>query len=80
MTVRPPHRLRRRRRKNPASLSSRGRERLSPNLPTVSLTSRHRSTFYLQRVNRKRQAEIAKRNRERMQDPTFFPSVPKNLP
>ncbi|KAG7284615.1 hypothetical protein NEMBOFW57_009220 [Staphylotrichum longicolle] len=28
----------------------------------------------------KRQLEIAKRNRERMQDPTFFPSVPKSLP
>ncbi|KAK4151726.1 hypothetical protein C8A00DRAFT_35626 [Chaetomidium leptoderma] len=39
-----------------------------------------KSTFYQQRVNRKRQAEIAKRNRERMQNPTFFPSVPKNLP
>jgi hypothetical protein len=36
--------------------------------------------FYQQRLNRKRQAEIAKRNRERMRDPTFFPSVPKNLP
>ncbi|KAH6632860.1 VPS4-associated protein 1 [Chaetomium tenue] len=39
-----------------------------------------KSAFYQQRVNRKRQAEIAKRNRERMRDPTFFPSVPKNLP
>ncbi|KAK4034944.1 hypothetical protein C8A01DRAFT_48774 [Parachaetomium inaequale] len=39
-----------------------------------------KSTFYQQRLNRKRQVEIAKRNRERMQDPTFFPSVPKNLP
>lgn len=39
-----------------------------------------KSTFYQQRLNKKRQIEIAKRNRERMQDPTFFPSVPKNLP
>jgi hypothetical protein len=39
-----------------------------------------KSTFYQQRLNRKKQAEIAKRNRERMRDPTFFPSVPKNLP
>ncbi|SPQ24162.1 7faa1837-63ea-4474-aaaa-2b525d434eeb [Thermothielavioides terrestris] len=39
-----------------------------------------RSTFYQQRLNKKRQAEIARRNRERLQDPTFFPSVPKNLP
>jgi len=39
-----------------------------------------KSTFYQQRLNRKRQLEIAKRNRERMQDPTFFPTVPRNLP
>jgi hypothetical protein len=36
--------------------------------------------FYQQRVQKKRQIEIAKRNRERLQDPTFFPSVPKDLP
>ncbi|KAK0724619.1 VPS4-associated protein 1 [Lasiosphaeris hirsuta] len=39
-----------------------------------------KSTFYEARRNKKRQAEIAKRNRERLQDPSFFPSVPKNLP
>ncbi|KAM7184335.1 hypothetical protein V8F20_012267 [Naviculisporaceae sp. PSN 640] len=39
-----------------------------------------KATFYQQRINKKRQVEIAKRNRERMQDPNFFPSVPKNLP
>ncbi|KAK1760140.1 VPS4-associated protein 1 [Echria macrotheca] len=39
-----------------------------------------KSTFYQQRVNRKRQVEIAKRNRERLQDPNFFPSVPKGQP
>ena len=32
------------------------------------------------RIQKKRQAEIAKRNRERLKDPSFFPSVPKNLP
>ncbi|KAB5554315.1 VPS4-associated protein 1 [Coniochaeta sp. 2T2.1] len=36
--------------------------------------------FYQQRVDKKRQAEIAKRNRERLQNPNFFPSVPKGLP
>jgi len=36
--------------------------------------------FYQQRVSKKRQAEIAKRNRERLQNPNFFPSVPKGLP
>ncbi|KAH8904149.1 DUF1742-domain-containing protein [Coniochaeta sp. PMI_546] len=36
--------------------------------------------FYQQRVDKKRQAEIAKRNRERLRDPSFFPSVPKGLP
>ncbi|KAK0625051.1 AAA-ATPase Vps4-associated protein 1-domain-containing protein [Bombardia bombarda] len=39
-----------------------------------------KGTFYQQRLNRKRQAEIAKRNRERLRDPNFFPSVPKDLP
>ncbi|KAK4160250.1 hypothetical protein QBC43DRAFT_114631 [Cladorrhinum sp. PSN259] len=39
-----------------------------------------KATFYQQRINRKRQAEIAKRNRERLQNPNYFPSVPKNLP
>ncbi|KAL2022180.1 hypothetical protein VTK56DRAFT_6009 [Thermocarpiscus australiensis] len=39
-----------------------------------------KSMFYQQRLNRKRQAEIARRNRERMQDSNYFPSVPKNLP
>ncbi|KAB5528023.1 VPS4-associated protein 1 [Coniochaeta sp. 2T2.1] len=36
--------------------------------------------FYQQRIDKKRQAEIAKRNRERLQNPSFFPSVPKGLP
>ncbi|KAH8882356.1 DUF1742-domain-containing protein [Thozetella sp. PMI_491] len=39
-----------------------------------------KSTFYQQRLNKKRQAEMAKRNRERMGDPSFFPSVPKGQP
>ncbi|KAL7624094.1 hypothetical protein AAE478_005651 [Parahypoxylon ruwenzoriense] len=37
-------------------------------------------TFYQQRLDRKRQAEMAKRNRERLSNPNFFPSVPKDLP
>ncbi|KAI1506357.1 DUF1742-domain-containing protein [Biscogniauxia marginata] len=37
-------------------------------------------TFYQQRIDRKRQAEIAKRNRERLSNPNFFPSVPKGQP
>ncbi|KAI5863537.1 DUF1742-domain-containing protein [Durotheca rogersii] len=37
-------------------------------------------TFYQQRLDRKRQAEMAKRNRERLNTPNFFPSVPRDLP
>ncbi|KAI6357967.1 hypothetical protein MCOR25_007481 [Pyricularia grisea] len=37
-------------------------------------------SFYNQRIDKKRQIEMAKRNRERMQNPSFFPSVPKDLP
>ncbi|KAJ4407806.1 hypothetical protein N0V82_009849 [Gnomoniopsis sp. IMI 355080] len=39
----------------------------------------HRS-FYQNRLATKRQAEMDKRTRERMQNPTFFPSVPKGFP
>ncbi|KAK2074195.1 hypothetical protein P8C59_008419 [Phyllachora maydis] len=39
-----------------------------------------KSSFYQQRLSRKRQMELAKRNRERIQDPSFFPSVPRDLP
>ncbi|KAF9887874.1 hypothetical protein FE257_009534 [Aspergillus nanangensis] len=35
----------------------------------------HRN-FYQMRIDRLRNAEAAKRNRQRMQDPSFFPSVP----
>ncbi|TLS21498.1 uncharacterized protein PpBr36_10123 [Pyricularia pennisetigena] len=37
-------------------------------------------SFYNQRIDKKRQIEMAKRNRERIQNPSFFPSVPKGLP
>ncbi|KAJ5040993.1 uncharacterized protein L3040_005551 [Drepanopeziza brunnea f. sp. 'multigermtubi'] len=37
-------------------------------------------TFYQQRIDKKRNAEIAKRNRERLQNPNLFPQVPKGLP
>ena len=36
--------------------------------------------FYQQRIDKKRNAEIAKRNRERLQSPSLFPQVPKGLP
>ncbi|KAH0429443.1 hypothetical protein CcaCcLH18_08457 [Colletotrichum camelliae] len=36
--------------------------------------------FYGMRLEKKRQMEIAKRNRERLQQPNFFPSVPKGAP
>ncbi|KAI0536030.1 VPS4-associated protein 1 [Xylaria digitata] len=36
--------------------------------------------FHQRRLDRKRQAEMAKRNRERLNNPNFFPSVPKDLP
>ncbi|SPO05259.1 uncharacterized protein DNG_07946 [Cephalotrichum gorgonifer] len=36
--------------------------------------------FYNQRLAKKREAEMARRNRERLQQPNLFPSVPKNLP
>ncbi|OTB10224.1 hypothetical protein K445DRAFT_309678 [Daldinia sp. EC12] len=34
--------------------------------------------FYQQRLDRKRAAEMAKRNRERLSNPNYFPSVPKD--
>ncbi|KAE8453116.1 hypothetical protein EG329_012303 [Mollisiaceae sp. DMI_Dod_QoI] len=36
--------------------------------------------FYQLRIDKKRNAEIAKRNRERLQNPNLFPQVPKGLP
>ncbi|CAL8582468.1 hypothetical protein XPA_008129 [Xanthoria parietina] len=36
--------------------------------------------FYQGRLDRIRNAEIAKRNRERLQKPSFFPSVPSDNP
>ncbi|KAF2759684.1 DUF1742-domain-containing protein [Pseudovirgaria hyperparasitica] len=36
--------------------------------------------FYQQRLDRIRNAELAKRNRERLKDPSTFPAVPSNLP
>lgn len=37
-------------------------------------------TFYQMRIDRLRNIEIAKRNRERLKDPSFFPSVPTGNP
>jgi hypothetical protein len=39
-----------------------------------------KKTFHQQRIDKKRNAEIAKRNRERLQNPNLFPQVPKDLP
>ncbi|KAF2872445.1 VPS4-associated protein 1 [Massariosphaeria phaeospora] len=39
-----------------------------------------KKNFYQMRLDRIRNAEIAKRNRERMQNPTLFPSVPSGKP
>ncbi|KAK0514481.1 hypothetical protein JMJ35_003098 [Cladonia borealis] len=36
--------------------------------------------FYQKRLDRKRNAEIAKRNQERLRNPTLFPSVPTGNP
>lgn len=36
--------------------------------------------FYQQRLDRIRNAEIAKRNRERLKNPALFPSVPTGAP
>jgi hypothetical protein len=37
-------------------------------------------SFYQQRLSKKQQTELAKRNRERLANPNFFPSVPKGAP
>ncbi|CZT10651.1 uncharacterized protein RAG0_15074 [Rhynchosporium agropyri] len=37
-------------------------------------------TFYQQRIEKKKNAEIAKRNRDRLQNPNMFPTVPKGFP
>jgi len=39
-----------------------------------------KSSFYQQRLQKKRQAEAAKRDRERVSQPGYFPSVPTDLP
>merc|ERR1712000_471135 len=39
-----------------------------------------KSTFYSQRLLKKRQAEAAKREKERISQPGYFPSVPTDLP
>ncbi|KAI5306093.1 hypothetical protein KEM56_002239 [Ascosphaera pollenicola] len=35
-------------------------------------------TFYQSRLDRQRNMEVARRNRERLNNPSFFPSTPKN--
>lgn len=41
-----------------------------------AVTANHRRNFYQMRIDRIRNAEAARRNRQRLQDPSFFPSVP----
>lgn len=36
--------------------------------------------FFQKRLDRLRNAEIAKRNQERMRNPTLFPNVPTGVP
>ncbi|KAK1997197.1 DUF1742-domain-containing protein [Colletotrichum falcatum] len=56
-----------------------------PETPTPSTEEEPRvfalhKNFYGIRLEKKRQMEIAKRNRERLQQPNLFPSVPKGAP
>jgi hypothetical protein len=47
-------------------------------LPLHDLMSNPRNrNFFAIRLEKKRQIELAKRNRERITQPNFFPSVPK---
>lgn len=39
-----------------------------------------KKAFYQQRLDKKRNAEIVKRSRERLQNPSLFPQVPKDIP
>lgn len=39
-----------------------------------------KKAFYQQRIDKKRNIDIAKRNRERLQNPNLFPQVPKDIP
>lgn len=43
-------------------------------------TQTHYRSFYQMRLDKLRNADMAKRNRERLQNPANFPSVPNNLP
>lgn len=51
----------------------------APAVEEPRVFSLHRN-FFQGRLEKKRQLEMAKRNRERMANPSFFPSVPKDLP
>ncbi|KAI0469261.1 DUF1742-domain-containing protein [Xylaria cf. heliscus] len=60
--------------------SSNTKEKSQPDVEEEPRVFALQRTFHQQRIDRKRQAEIAKRNRERLSNPNFFPSVPKGLP
>ena len=47
----------------------------SPKAPCINRMIRN---FYQMRIDRLRNIQQAKRNQERLMDPTLFPSIPKN--
>ncbi|KAI0098332.1 DUF1742-domain-containing protein [Hypoxylon sp. NC0597] len=55
-------------------------DKIPPNTEEEPRVFALQRTFYQQRLDKKRQIEMAKRNRERLSNPNFFPSVPKDLP
>lgn len=55
-------------------------ETVSPALNEEPRVFALKKAFYQQRIDKKRQAEVARRNRERLQNPSLFPQVPKDLP
>ncbi|KAI1205063.1 DUF1742-domain-containing protein [Annulohypoxylon truncatum] len=64
----------------PDSKMDKAEDKTSPNPEEEPRVFSLQRTFYQQRLDKKRQVEMAKRNRERLNNPNFFPSVPKNLP
>jgi hypothetical protein len=49
-------------------------------LPVQGSLTNPRRNFYQMRLDRIRNAEIARRNKERLKSPTAFPAVPKGDP
>ncbi|ERF76040.1 hypothetical protein EPUS_01373 [Endocarpon pusillum Z07020] len=59
------------------SIKGGGGESKSDDIPRIYALHRN---FYQMRIDRIRNAEMAKRAQQRVKDPTFFPSAPKNDP